>query len=138
MQFDKETIARLADQARTGPQKQISVDLKRVRKEAFFLQNEYEKAQRQGPVSSFEFLYKWGERKETKYVCSKVRSIARIISEGKFDRQKFDFMMQMGTMVKSGRMREYDASVMVGQKFANEYVAPVASDASSSENTRSV
>lgn len=43
--------------------------------------------------------------------------------------------MQMGSMVKSGRMREYDASVMVGQKFANEYVAPVASEANATTDS---
>jgi hypothetical protein len=43
----------------------------------------------------------------------------------------------MGNMVKSGRIREYDASVMVGQKFANEYVAPVASEATAGNATSS-
>lgn len=37
MQFDKATIARLAEEARVGPQKKIRVDLKRVKKEALFL-----------------------------------------------------------------------------------------------------
>lgn len=130
MQFSKETIARLAEQARTGPQKQISVDLKRVRKEALFLQRQYEEESRSGPVSSFNFLTKWMEKKETKYLCSRVLSLARIISNGHFDRTKFEYMMNMGNMVSSGRVREYDASVAIGQKFANEYVAPVASEPS--------
>ena len=43
-------------------------------------------------------------------------------------------MMRMGQMVERGRMREYDASVMVGQRFANEYVAPVANSTSTTTN----
>ena len=135
MQFNKETIARLAEQARTGPQKQISVDLKRVRREALFLQKQYEEEARNGPVSSFNFLTKWSEKKETKYLCSRVLSMARIISNGHFDRAKFEYMMNMGNMVSSGRVREYDASVAIGQKFANEYVAPVASESRTESNS---
>ena len=126
MQFDKRTIARLAEEARTGPQKQISVDLKRVRREALYLQKEYEKEARNGPVSSFEFLNTWAKHKDTKYLCTKVASLSKIIAGGRFDMNKFEYMMNMGKMVERGRMREFDASVMVGQKFANEYVAPVA------------
>lgn len=125
MQFNKEQIQKLADQARMGPQKKISVDLKRVKKEALFLQREYMKARQEGPVSSFDFLLHWEKEKETKYLCSRVRSLAKIISVGQFNKEKFEFMMNMGAMVERGRMREYDASVMVGQKFANEYIAPV-------------
>lgn len=135
MQFNKETIARLAEQARTGPQKQISVDLKRVKKEALFLQSQYELEARSGPVSSFNFLTKWSDKKETKYLCTRVISLARIISQGHFDKGKFDYMMNMGQMVSSGRVREYDASVAIGQKFANEYVAPVAGEAMTQSNT---
>ena len=134
MQFNKETIARLADEARTGPQKQISVDLKRVRREATYLQKEYEKEARNGPVSSYQFLDKWAKHKDTKYLCTKVASLSKIIAGGRFEMDKFEYMMNMGKMVERGRVREFDASVMVGQKFANEYVAPVAQQSSSDQD----
>jgi hypothetical protein len=120
-----------------GPQKQISVDLKRVKKEALFLQSKYEEARREGPVSSFDFLLHWENEKETKYLVTKVRSLARIISQGQFDRNKFDFMMNMGQLVKSGRIREYDASVAVGQRFANEYVTPAMREQANTTTTTS-
>lgn len=128
MQFNKETIARLAEQARTGPQKKISVDLKRVKKEAMFLQKQYEHERTNGPVSVFDFTNKWESAKETKYLYQKVRSLTKIIASGQFDPVKFEFMMRMGQMVERGRMREFDASVAIGQKFANEYVAPTVQD----------
>ena len=137
MQFNKDQIHQLAERARMGPQKQIAVDLKRVRKEALLLQTKYEQARQKGPVSSFDFLLDWEEKKETKYLITKVRSLARIISQGQFDRTKFDFMMNMGQMVKSGRMREYDASVAVGQRFANEYVTPAMQEDADANTTTS-
>lgn len=77
----------------------------------------------------------WENKKETKYLFSRVRSIATIISQGKFDKDKFDYMMRMGEMVKSGRVREYDASVAVGQKFAKEYVEPQLKEDEEDEQT---
>ena len=135
MQFNKETIAKLAEKARTGPQKKIAVDLKRVKREASFLQKQYEKEREAGPVSSFDFTSKWEEAKETKYLFQRVRSLAKIIASGHFDPQKFQFMMRMGQMVERGRIREFDASVAIGQKFANEYVAPVASEVNATVET---
>jgi hypothetical protein len=79
-----------------------------------FLQKQYLKARGEGPVSSFDFLVEWSKHKETKYLCTKVRSLARIISQGMFDKAKFEYMMNMGAMVERGRIREFDASVAVG------------------------
>ena len=135
MEFNKKTISKLAEKAKNGPQKKIAVDLNRVRREAFFLQNEYKKLAAKGPVSTFDFQNKWSTNPNTKYLFKRVNSLAKIISQGRFDKEKFEFMLTMGKMVERGRMREYDASVMVGQKFANEYVAPVVNQGKTKESS---
>lgn len=124
MQFNREQILRLAQQAREGPQKKIAVDLKRVKKESAHMQKLYLREKAKGPVSQYDFLNKCGDNKDTKYLCKNVFSLAKIIASGGYDKKKLDFMLKLGGLVESGHVREFDASVMVGQKFANEFIAP--------------
>jgi len=99
------------------------MDTNRLYREVVDIRNEINKKESKFHFNRAEFI-KDMEEKHT-YLNEKCPRLLKMAVQDTFDMKKLLYMLHMLKKVQSNKMTETQASTVIGQKYADEYVKPL-------------
>ena len=99
------------------------MDSNRIYREVVAIRNEIQKKNSKFHFNRAEFI-KDMEEKHT-YLNEKCPRLLKMAVQDRFEMNKLLYMLHMLRQVQSNKMTEKQASTVIGQKYADEYVKPL-------------